>query len=78
MDICLQFGSSREAEKYVQYIKEPQEKVDKLLLLEKYEEAVEVGRQAKDPNLLIQIRNKANKKEVVAFVDNLLSQLNAK
>jgi hypothetical protein len=74
----MQYGSPREAEKYVQYIKEPQEKVDKLILLEKYEEAVEVGRQAKDANLLIQIRNKANKKEVVAFVDNLLSQFNSK
>lgn len=78
VDICVQHNSPREAEKYIQYIKEPVEKVDKMLLLGLYADAAEVAKQAKNVDLLVTVRNKCKDTKVVAFIDNLLMQLTSK
>jgi hypothetical protein len=73
-EVCLQANKLDEATKYVRKITEPDQRARYWARLGQWSEAVAAARDARDPNLLIYLRNRCPDPALVANIDQLLQQ----
>ncbi len=74
-DACVTYNNVKEAKEYVAKIPEMHIQAPLYVRMEAYREAAQCAHQLKDPNALLQIREKCKNKDDQAFVDSLLKTL---
>lgn len=73
VQVCLEANAVKEAEKYILKVQDVAERVEFYILIGRFEEAVENAKQAKSEKLLMDIRNRCNRQDIVNAIDHLLS-----
>jgi len=76
--ICIEQNAIKEAEKYISRIQDLAQKVDYYIRIGSWMDAAEVAKTAKDPNLLLTIKNKCNNREIISRIDQILQTFNSK
>jgi len=76
--ICLDYNAVKEAEKYIPRIQEPAQRVEYYVRIGSWVDAAEAARAAKEPNLLMSIKNKCTNREAMMKIDQMLQQFSTK